>query len=142
MGDALFDIPELGILQVHQMRHYPVSDIQYESDDQGWPEAQQFEGGEPFMGYATSPSVRRLQTTFRVDCIVRGASLTMAIEPGDWIVIPEQDGLLPQLAGTYTVNPDGVRPNPMDIRLLLSRPKKSAQRDAVDTNPMEDMEYT
>lgn len=141
--DGLFNMPAQPWLYVHKVRLITLTEEDLESqesDEDGMPRAIVKDEIPVTMGYVALPNPRREGHTERMDAVCRLPGNTAVDENLSIIeVLKDQpNGIMPGLIGTYEVYQ--VRPNPLDIRVLLKRPK---DRTAVDrgTQPVVDDPY-
>lgn len=133
MGDGLFNMPTLPIY-VHNIRiiNYEEEDLanqQSDADGLPVPIVKDFSEIPLSLGYVGLPNPRMTDRTLRVDAVCRVPSDTVVDEHNSMLEVLEDQpaGIMPTLIGVYKVFQ--VRPNPMDIRLLLKRPKRKGQLD-------------
>ena len=141
--DGLFNFPQQTFMYVHDVRLITFTEedqASQESDDDGMPLAIVKDEVPIIKAYVALPNPRREGHTERMDAVCRLPGGTVVDENLTMIDVLENQprGIMPGLVGLYEVFQ--VRPNPMDIRVLLKRPKN---RNAIDRGiqPIEDDPY-
>lgn len=128
MFDGLFNFPDASFIFVHKGYLIPTSNnSEWDSDEDGYP-IPHTEVWIETKGYATSAEPTRDGRTDRVDCVFLLPN-DVLVKPADLLVIPQQQNLLPSLGGRYKLLPNGIRPNPLHTRLLLTRPRDVSLQD-------------
>ena len=133
MPDGLFNMPTLPIY-VHNIRiinfdEDQLAEQQSDADGMPVPIVTDYSDFPPSLGYVALPNPRMTEHTLRVDAVCRVPGDTVVDEHNSMLeVLADQpSGIMPTLVGVYKVFQ--VRPNPMDLRLLLKRPKRAGQLD-------------
>lgn len=132
--DGLFNLPGVNFIYVHKAFVLRTGSVTYDtSDDNGVPVAANPERL-PVKAYVCSPSIQAIS---KIDDIVDAVILIpygdTPISYDDMIEVPEQDNMLPFLAGKYIISRNGYRPNSLHQRCLVRRPTNGEFRG---TNPV------